>query len=157
MFLCRDTAFCRSSIVYANASHLPGEAIRIRKYIHLIHSRCNEIEYVLSFASLSFHLFSSFSPPAFSSSVFFSFLRFLSFTPFQPELSLAPPSNAPLFRLFPPVSRPPLRRQPGNQPASQFVELRFVEQTFLQLLLWRHSSRHHFQLYLAKLICKFLC
>lgn len=121
MFLCRDTAFCRSSILYANASHLPGEAIRIRKYIHLIHSRCNEIEYVLSLASLSFLLFSSFSPPAFSSSVFFSFLCFLSFTPFQPELFLTPPSNAPLSRLFPPVSRPPLRRQPGNQPASQSV------------------------------------
>lgn len=165
MFLCRDVAFCRGR--RTNASHLPGEAIRIRKYIHLIHSRWNEIEYVLSLASLSFRLFSLPTLPCLL--ILRLLLRsllpfFYSFSSGVLSLSLRSPFRASAPRRRTPVNPTwPAARlgaavtQAGNQPASQSVQLRFVEQTFLQLLLWRHSSSHHVQLYLVKLICKFLC
>lgn len=97
MFLSRDMAFCRSIRAHCtNISHLPGEAIRVRKYIHLIHSpRCNEIEYVSTFARVPFistFLFFGCSPLSFQPPFSFPLLVFLSFIPLQtvhPPLSLS--------------------------------------------------------------------
>lgn len=148
----------------ANVSYFLGEAIRTRKYIHLIHPRCNEIEYVLSAASLSYGRPSPLHSPAVrflvSSNLSSSVPRNVSSVPFQVPLSRSPCvpfcSSCSCDSQAGEVGRQgsPAGRQSANQPARRTS---FRRADVPQLLLRKHSSSHHLQLYLAELIRKFLC